>query len=168
MPQELTDRKLSWVEDRLIEANLKYNVQSIFIDHLHFLVEMIAKQNISFVVGQVVRGLKEIAKRQNMVAFLICHTGKTREDTGELGLGMVRDSSFIEQEADSVIYVWRGDEEEREIGGEKRRLSPTWAKIAKNRKRGIINKKVPLYYFRGIYYESAEYEEQYYGRYRRA
>jgi hypothetical protein len=67
----------------------------------------------------------------------ICHTTKTKNDgNAELGLGDVRDSSFIEQEADTVFYVWRDEKTEYE----------TLVKVAKNRKKGIINKKVRMIY----------------------
>jgi hypothetical protein len=87
------------------------------------------------------------ALKHNLIIFLICHTGKTKQDLGtELGLGDIRDSSLIEQESDTVLYIWR------DLEAENRSI----LKIAKNRKRGIINKKIRLIYQQGRLYEEAD------------
>ena len=52
----------------------------------------------------------------------------------EPGLNDIRDSSFIEQDADNVLYIWRLTNTEYEAV----------LKIAKNRRMGMINKKIPL------------------------
>jgi replicative DNA helicase len=80
----------------------------VFIDHLHFLVDLHKVKNISFDIGSVVRTLKLLALKHNFILFLICHTMKQRAIVMlNWGLGDVRDSSLIEQEADTVLYVWR-------------------------------------------------------------
>jgi hypothetical protein len=75
---------------------------------------------------------------------------KTRDQDGELGLGSIRDSSFIEQESDTVLYVWRHPEDK----------NITVCKIAKNRRRGIIDIKIPLTLNRmeNRYYEKSNRE----------
>jgi replicative DNA helicase len=150
MPLALKDKTSAWIEDRVIEANVKHDVKAVYIDHLHFLVGLIARQNMSMVIGQVVRDLKRIAVTRRMIMFLVCHTMKTRDQDGELGLGSIRDSSFIEQEADTVLYVWRHPEDK----------SLTVCKIAKNRRRGIIDIKIPLTLNRmeNRYYEKSNRE----------
>ena len=110
---------------------------------------MNSKQNMSFVIGECVRGLKQLAIKHNIVIFLIAHMTKTRPDE-EPGLGHTRDSSFIEQEADTVVYVWR-------------HKSDKWVticKVAKNRKRGVIDTKIGLILKDGKYEETTLTEEQ--------
>lgn len=150
MPSILKGRSAEWIELRSWEAKLKYKSNIVFIDHLHFLVDVHKSRNISFDVGSVVRNLKLLALKHNLVVFLICHTMKTKEDVDmELGLGSVRDSSLIEQEADQVYYIWRDIETD----------TRSILKVAKNRKKGIINKKIRLVYVNGKLFEEANTEE---------
>lgn len=150
MPAVLSGRSPEWIELRSWESKLKYDSHIVFIDHLHFLVDLHKSRNISFDVGSVVRNLKLMALKHNLVVFLICHTMKTKEDIDmELGLGSVRDSSLIEQEADQVYYIWRDLEKD----------NGSILKVAKNRRRGIINKKIRLVYNDGRLYEEADEEE---------
>lgn len=150
LPATLKGRSPEWIEMRAWEAKLKFGSNLVFIDHLHFLVDLHKSRNISFDVGSVVRNLKLLAVKHNLVVFLICHTMKTKGDSEvELGLGDVRDSSLIEQEADIVLYVWRDlDVDNRSI-----------MKIAKNRPTGTINKKIRLIYRGGRLYEEADIGE---------
>jgi predicted ATP-dependent serine protease len=144
MPMSLEKHHLLWIEERIIESYLKYDTRVVFIDHLHRLVEMNGKQNLSIQVGNTVIALKEMALRHDMVIFLICHTMKTSNGSEELGLGSVRDSSFIEQEADTVLYTWRHDDGASNV-----------LKVAKNRKGGTINVRLQLQYREGLYREQA-------------
>jgi replicative DNA helicase len=151
LPSLLKGRSPEWIEMRTWESKLKYKANVVFIDHLHFLIDLQRSRNISFDVGSVVRSLKLLAIKHNIIVFLICHTMKTKADSDiELGLGDVRDSSLIEQEADLVLYVWRDpNSDNRSI-----------LKIAKNRRRGIINKKIRLTFQGGrLYEEQGEPEE---------
>jgi replicative DNA helicase len=142
MPLKLKSNTLTWVEERIIESRLKYNTRAVFIDHLHYLVSMNPKQNASFMIGETVRGLKQLALKHRVVMFLVAHMQKTKNDE-EPGLGHIRDSSFVEQEADTVVYVWR----------QKENKSVTVLKIAKNRKRGLIDDRIALVLKDGRYHE---------------
>lgn len=144
MPVKLKENTLEWLEERILEARLKYDIKAIFVDHLHYLISMNPRQNASFLIGETVRGLKQFALKYKIVMFLIAHMAKTRNDE-EPGLGHIRDSSFVEQEADTVLYVWRPQVDRNK----------TILKVAKNRKRGIIDKKIFLTLRAGRYVESA-------------
>lgn len=144
LPQMLKSSSLSWIETRIKEAKIKYDIQAVFVDHLHFLVSMSVLQNSSLAIGHIVREIKKIALRNNIIFFLICHTTKIKPDK-ELDLGDVRDSSFIEQEADNVFYIWRKRKEENQ----------STLKIAKNRKSGVVGKKINLHFIEG-YLEEME------------
>lgn len=148
MPTKLKGNTLEWLEERIIESMVKYETSVVFIDHIHYLVEMSSRQNMSFLIGETVRGIKQLALKHNVVVFLVAHMQKTKQDE-EPGLGHTRDSSFIEQEADTVLYVWR-DFSDKMI---------TICKVAKNRKRGIIDGKIGLVLRFGQYYELEKGEE---------
>ena len=133
MPQILKENNLIWLEKRVHEAKIKYSIEAVFVDHLHFLISMTSRNNMSLEIGNLMRGMKKIALKHNICFFLIAHTKKTNPDY-ELDLGDTRDSSFIEQEADNVFYLWRKPKTENEAT----------LKIAKNRRMGVFGKKVHL------------------------
>lgn len=103
MPLKLKDNTLQWLEERILESRLKHRTTAVFIDHIHYLIQMNARQNMSFVIGETVRGLKQIALKYNVVIFLIAHMTKTKPDE-EPGLGSVRDCLPGDQE----IYLSDG------------------------------------------------------------
>lgn len=107
VPRQLKTMDFDWLIDRCREARLKYGCDIVLIDHLHFLVDMNTKLNMSLNIGAVMRKLKhEVALAMNMAVVLIAHQGQPREGKDAM-LGNIRDSSFISQEADSVIIVSR-------------------------------------------------------------
>lgn len=131
MPARLIENSLTWINTRIYEAKLKYHIHAVFVDHLHFIVQM-NRGNVSVEIGAVMRFLKKLTLKFNIVLFLIAHTMKCKPET-ELGIGDTRDSSFIEQEADNVFYIWRTKKDREAV-----------LKIAKNRRNGIFEKKIKL------------------------
>jgi replicative DNA helicase len=104
-PSTMLGNTLLWVEKKIIEAKAKYNSNIIFIDHLHFIVPFTGDRQ-DLAIGQAMRELKRMAKTWDVTIFLIAHLKKTRMDT-QPDLEDLRDSSFIAQEADTVIMLWR-------------------------------------------------------------
>lgn len=100
---------MDWFEDRVYESFAKFNTRIIFIDHLHFLVDMAKQGQMSLEIGTIIRKLKTMAVEGNFVIFLLCHTKMGKHD-GTLSYESIRDSSFISQESDSVIMVKRTPE----------------------------------------------------------
>lgn len=99
------DLQLMWMRE-LIEKN-RHMISFVIIDHLHFLVPLQDfKQNASFIIGGIVRQLKKIAVELNIPIMLIAHTKKT--ETAEApDINSIRDSSFIAQESDFTILMWK-------------------------------------------------------------
>ena len=133
LPNALRSNTLQWIYERIMEAKLKYNIEAVFVDHLHFIADVMIKKNPSLEIGQVMRTLKRWALEFNVSFFLIAHTTKIKVET-EPDLGDTRDSSFIEQESDNVFYVWRKLKVE----------NGATLKIAKNRRNGVFGKKIDL------------------------
>jgi replicative DNA helicase len=107
VPQALKSADMPWVYDKILEGIEKFNIKVVFIDHLHFLFDLMRSSvNTSLQIGQVIRQLKEIAKSHRLVIFLAAHTNKVSMD-GEMSSFQIRDSSFISQESDSVIMIRR-------------------------------------------------------------
>lgn len=103
-PQRISGNTILWVEKKIIESKAKYNSSVVFIDHLHFIVDL--GENMSLQIGRTMRELKRIAKQWNVTIFLIAHLKKTKMEE-QPDLEDLRDSSFIAQEADTVIMLWR-------------------------------------------------------------
>ena len=126
MPKQMKPGVVWWIEKRIIEAKLKYDIRAVFIDHLHYIIDMVKIKNASIEIGAVLRQLKSIAIRQNIVIFLICHIAKTKkeipthEDT--------RDSSFIAQECDTFLMIWRKEDNQAGLSVELSRREGTMRK----------------------------------------
>jgi replicative DNA helicase len=148
MPMLLKGKSIDWIRDRIQEAKIKYGIRAVFIDHLHFLVDMAKIKNPSLEIGSIVRGLKLIALELNVVIFLVAHSTKIRFDQ-EPDLDSIRDSSFIPQDADIVLIVWRGRNEAGEFT-ENNKL-----KVSKSRRTGVMGKSVILTYRDKLYWEKA-------------
>lgn len=111
MPNKNTDNQIKWLEERIIEAKVKYNCQVVFIDHLHqifSLAMMESNRNFSLEIGDLAAKIKDIAIQQNLVIFLIAHckddpAGSSREPRKE----DIRDSGLIIRIADSILGIWR-------------------------------------------------------------
>lgn len=106
-PLELKVMDVEWLQDRIEEAKLKYECRVVVLDHLHFLVDMATKQNMSLNIGAFMRRLKTIALGLNVAIILIAHQGQPSDKNSEPSLENIRDSSFIAQEADNVLIVSR-------------------------------------------------------------
>jgi replicative DNA helicase len=108
LPTRLKTNSLEWLEKRIIESQAKYGTKVVFIDHLHFLLDMqgLAHGNTSLIIGGIMRELKKIALYREITIILVAHTVKIKFDN-EPELSDIRDSSFIGQEADTVLMIWR-------------------------------------------------------------
>lgn len=151
MPRKLAGNTITWIESRILEAKLKYDCRVVFCDHLHFLIDMRTHHNMSLEIGFVMRSLKKIAIAHQVCIFLIAHLGKIKpNENAEPDLSDIRDSSFVSQESDSVLIIWRrGDDSVNSM-----------LKIAKNRKRGI-RKKIELEKVENFLYEKKDLETTY-------
>lgn len=107
VPMELQTMDFDWLKRRCMEAKFKYGCRIILIDHLHFLVDMQTKQNMSLNIGAFMRRLKkDIAIDLDLAVILIAHQGQPKEGQ-DASLSNIRDSSFVGQESDSTIIVSR-------------------------------------------------------------
>jgi len=70
-------------------------------------------QNMSLQIGSVMRTLKRIALKYNIIIFIVAHM-KHVKLVSEPDMEDLRDSSFIGQEADIVLMMWRLKNKETE------------------------------------------------------
>lgn len=107
LPLQLETMNFDWFKAKCLEAKLKYDARIILVDHLHFMVDMATKQNMSLNIGAFMRRLKvDIALAMNLSVVIIAHQGMAK-DGEEASMNRARDSSFISQECDAFIVVSR-------------------------------------------------------------
>jgi len=106
-PEELLAHNLEDIEKKILSGIEQYACKVVFIDHLHYLTPLKTfGENVSFAVGGIVRELKLMAVKHDVIIVLIAHTKKIDNDE-ELSLASIRDSSLISQEADYVFLIER-------------------------------------------------------------
>jgi len=145
MPQKLKPRAMEWFEERVYEAFIKYNTRIVFVDHLHYLVDLARQKQMSIEIGTIIRRLKTLAVQGDFTILLMCHTIKGKQD-GILSYESIRDSSFISQESDSVIMIKRTPED----GDNTAR-----ARVEFHRRTGVLERTVNLVKINGLLQERA-------------
>ena len=165
LPRRLKHKNLNWLRDRVDEALLKakakspqVNIKCIFIDHLHYIVDMAKSNNMSIEVGNVIRDLKNMARDLGVVVFLMAHTTKTKYDEMPTENDL-RDSSFISQESDKTLMVWRERKKDKktkeyEFSGKTRII------VSNDRQTGTFGKWIALDFIDGgLVEEKSDYDK---------
>lgn len=112
LPLQQTPQNLIWLRDRVQEAILKYSISAVFVDHLHYMVEPEPGTNMSLLIGKAMRFVKrDICIGLNMPVFIVCHSSKIPFGQ-KPGIEHLRDSSFVGQEADTVLIVGRREDKD--------------------------------------------------------
>ncbi len=145
LPKKLKPYALDWLQERILEAIVKHSIQVVFIDHLHFLFDMAQSRNTSIQIGQIIRWLKTLALELNIVIFILCHFQKIPLDH-EPDHTNIRDSSFISQESDTGLILWRVKSSENHA----------WLKVCYSRRTGVLDKKIPIVKINKVLREAAD------------
>jgi len=107
-PRYNTDRvSVDWIEQRVIEGIAKFNTKLVIVDHLGYIKtpDSMQRENLAFRTGENMRALKNIAKRWNVIIFLLVHI--SQHDEGKPpSIEDIKNSSDISQESDIVMTVW--------------------------------------------------------------
>lgn len=112
LPHKNVDQpEIEWLEERIVEAKVKYDTQVVFIDHLHHIFSLSKTQknnNLSWEIGDMMAKICQLAINHNVIIFLIAHTkddpaGSMREPR----MQDIRDSGLISRLAHSIVGVWR-------------------------------------------------------------
>ncbi len=117
IPKFLSPRKLAsrvtvdWIEQRIIEGIAKYNTKLVVIDHLGYIDDFgndnqYKRENHSYRIEMVMKGLKNIAKRWNVIIIINVHISQADEAKPPT-LQDLKGSSSILQESDMVMMLWR-------------------------------------------------------------
>lgn len=140
VPLSTKSGDLAWLEERISTAQKKFPTKIIFIDHLHFLFDMAKYSgNISLEIGTIMRKLKELALKYNIIIFIIAHLKKLGGHS-EPTMGDLRDSSFVGQESDFVLILWRNRLKTASRGEISDFSDTTTVSLQKNRRNGTLGR----------------------------
>ena len=139
IPNRLEAYDVYWVLDRMLEAKLKKGTKIAFIDHGHYLFNMSEKSS-SLDIGGVARELKNFAREEGYVIFLIWHTTKGRVDSLEdLDQSLLRDSGLLAGESDMVFFNYR-DVKSSGLS----QVDESFIKIECTRRTGVWKRVIPI------------------------
>ncbi len=130
-PRTITGNTIPWIEKKIVEGMVKFNSKLFFIDHLHFIVPF-NSDRLDTRIGEVMRELKRMAREYGVVIVLVAHLKKTNMVVTPT-LEDLRDSSFIAQEADTVLMMWR---EAKRVDGVMEVTNRTILSVQANRRTG--------------------------------
>lgn len=111
-PKNLADRvTVEWIEYRIIEGIAKYNTKFVLIDHLGYIDDMgennqYSRETSAYRIEMLMKGLKNVAKRWNVVIVLLVHISQ-HDESKPPSLKDLKGSSSIKQESDMVMMIWR-------------------------------------------------------------
>jgi replicative DNA helicase len=104
-------KTLKWIECRIVESIAKYDSKVVFIDHLHYLVNL-SSASLANELRIVTQELKRMAKKWKVVIVVMAHTNKNAKLDVAPTTDDIADASAIAQEADIVMMLWRKAEKQ--------------------------------------------------------
>lgn len=105
-PIKNMERNIEWIQQRIIEAKVKFNVSCIFIDHLDFITKLNQGDSEERAIRECIMELKSFAVQEDILIVLAAHI--KRLDTGTKKAPEMTDfkgSSAIEGNADFCLMV---------------------------------------------------------------
>jgi len=142
IPAKNTSGNVAWVEQKIKEGKEKFGIKMVMIDHLGFLLPRTngtlgvknMSSNYSMFLTQVVRDLKSIALKEEVIIFLPVHMRKADKGSKRSDIDDIKDSSGVAQESDLVFLIER--EKDKDPGARTYFTDKTKITLAKNRKTG--------------------------------
>lgn len=102
---------VDWIEQRVVEGIAKHNTRLVLIDHLGYIDDFgsdgrYKKENLAYRIEMIMKGLKNVAKKWNIIILLLVHISQADEAKPPT-LQDLKGSSSILQESDMVMMLWR-------------------------------------------------------------
>ena len=156
MPKTLANKDIDWVEKRIWESKIKYDTRVIFIDHLGFLSDMEKNKDKRSEIDSLVRKIKTLSIKHNILIFLLWHIRKQSEwrKNYQPTTDDLKDSSSVAQDSDVVLMMQRLEEKGDYDVGKARII------VEKSRRAGTMRKSVSLQLKNGFFTE-ADFREEY-------
>ncbi|HEC30462.1 MAG TPA: hypothetical protein ENI66_00410 [Candidatus Yonathbacteria bacterium] len=125
IPHFLSPSKLAssvtvdWIEERVVEGIAKYNTKIVVIDHLGYIDDMgpngkYKRENLAYRIEIIMRGLKNIAKKWNIIVVLLVHISQ-KDEAKPPTMKDIKNSSSIAQESDTVMSIWRKNKKSHNV-----------------------------------------------------
>lgn len=133
----------AWVIEQCYRFKAKYDGKIIILDHLHYIIDMAMKDNVSLNIGALLRNLvTEVCEGLDMAVILVAHQTGIDSRT-EPSIDTIRDSSFLRQEPANVIIVHRLADPVDNSGVDKTyQQGYAMVKIDKSRRLGTYKQKI--------------------------
>jgi len=106
LPKHLRNRTSQWLEERVMEAKIKYNINVVVIDPYNKLVNYEQRQSPTVQASAIVGNLKDICTTHNIIMFVISHASRMAEGTA-LNENMFRDTHILPSESDRSWIIDR-------------------------------------------------------------
>lgn len=119
-PEKLAARvTVDWIEERIVEGIAKYDTKFILIDHLGYINDFgkegeFKRENLAYRIGQIMKALKNIAKKWNVIIVLLVHISQ-KDESNPPTMEDIKNSSDIAQESDMVVMLWRKNEQKNKV-----------------------------------------------------
>lgn len=105
LPKVLNEKSLVWIERKIIEAIVKFDVECVFIDNLKGMIDYGNSKNLTNEIDAIMQGLKAIAMKYNIVIFLLAHIKK--EEGKMIDKNSVKDSKTIVDTSSIALALCR-------------------------------------------------------------
>lgn len=139
-PKKVSDRRLEWIESKILEGVKNEGIKLVIIDHLSMIIK--ANQNkyetSESNIDSIVSELKQFAINNKIILILLTHLTKNLH-SDEPEMEDVKGSSSIYQLADLQLIIMRDKNKSPNIWDNKF-LSTSTLKIVKNRETGFTTK----------------------------
>lgn len=107
----ISDKNLNINDIKKTTRKLKddYNIDVLFVDHLHFITGTGRHENRAIEIGEYCRELKFLAKELDVSIVLLAQINRSssKQMDRRPDLSDLKDSSSIEQHADNVLFIYR-------------------------------------------------------------
>lgn len=119
-PEKLAARvTVDWIEERIVEGIAKYNSKFVLIDHLGYINDFgtegeFKRENLAYRIGQIMKGLKNLAKKWGVIIVLLVHISQ-KDESHPPTMEDIKNSSDIAQESDMVVMLWRKNEQKNKV-----------------------------------------------------
>ncbi len=156
MSEDFIEADVDWCEQTILKAVRDKDCRIIFIDHLHYMISFrqLMNGNASFLLGEFMRKLVKIVAKYSVLTFLVAHTVKD-VIVKVPNLSDVRDASFITQEVNGVLIVYRCSTVNKVTGEITYINNKSKIAVVKNRRVGTL-KTFPMKYYNGNFTEDID------------
>ncbi len=108
VPRNMIREDIDWIEERILEATLKFNSKVVFIDNLHFITMSENDKEYWGKLGSTAKRLKKLAQKLDVCIVLIVHLRKTQLGVNKMPtIDDISGSSDVAKVSNTILILWR-------------------------------------------------------------